>query len=221
MRVLIDTFKTTGNIHHAYLLEGEREGIRKELLHFIEKHLKINIIGNPDVWQSQFETFTIDDARKLREAQANKAIAGEKKIFIIETRGMTLEAQNSLLKVFEEPTPHTHFFMIVPSAEVFLPTLRSRTVIISQHNDTSSVSAETKEFLHASKDSRLKMIEEIIEEKDKARAIGLIDGLLKALHSKASPQILQELLKCRMYLHDRSPSLKLLLEHISLILPVE
>ena len=61
-----------------------------------------------------------------------------KKIFIIETGFFTREAQNSLLKVFEEePTEGTHFFVFTPSAETLLPTLRSRMVILHQKRKVS------------------------------------------------------------------------------------
>jgi hypothetical protein len=55
---------------------------------------------------------------------------GGKKIFIIETNSITPEAQNALLKVFEEPQANAHFFVIIPSAEILLPTLRSRMMIL-------------------------------------------------------------------------------------------
>ncbi len=220
MKILIDTYTKTGNLHHAYLLEGEREAIRSDLFGFIQNGLKISTVGNPDFWHTEHDTFTIDDARTLRQTQANKALSGDKKIFVIETRGMTVEAQNSLLKVFEEPTPHTHFFLIVPSAEIFLPTLRSRVALVSLHDTESKITNETKEFLGASIPDRLKIVGEIAEEKDKARAVTLIDGLLTKLHKNGEPAVLQELLKSRMYINDRSPSLKLLLEHIALIIPI-
>ncbi len=128
MKFLIDSYKKTGELHHAYVLEGDKENIRTQLFSFIEDQIQQSVRGNPDVWHSQFETLTVDDARALRDTQSNKAITTGKKIFIIETRLMTIEAQNALLKVFEEPTPNTHFFIITPTAEVFLPTLKSRVV---------------------------------------------------------------------------------------------
>jgi DNA polymerase III delta prime subunit len=219
MDLLIETYTKTGTIHHAYLLEGESEEIRTGLIDFIHKHFKLATIGNPDFWHERFETFSIDDARTIREAQANRPVAGDKKIFIIETRALTVEAQNALLKVLEEPTSGTHIFMILPSAEVILPTLRSRVMIISLRN-ANNTHTEAKNFIKSSLSERLSIVADIAEEKDKGKAQELVEGLISELYTKKGNEfVLQELLKCRMYINDRSPSIKLLLEHIACILP--
>ncbi|MBX4198219.1 hypothetical protein KW782_02680 [Candidatus Parcubacteria bacterium] len=219
MKILIDTYKNTGDIHHAYVLEGQAENIRDELFDFFKKHLKVSVTGNPDFWHSQYDTFAVDDARALREAQANKSLAGGRKIFVIETRGMTVEAQNSLLKVLEEPTAGTHIFIIIPSAEIILPTLRSRANVVS-YREKGDENHEAKTFLKATIPERLEMVSDIIEEKDKAGAAVLLDGLIYELHAKpGNEKALKEILNSRMYINDRSPSLKLLLEHIACVLP--
>ncbi len=218
MKLLINTYNQTRSLHHAYVIEGNRNDIREHLFLFIENEVKIPIKGNPDVWHQEHDTFTIDEARKLREVQSNKALSDSKKIFIIELNGITIEAQNSLLKVFEEPTPNTHFFIIAPSSELFLPTFRSRVMIVS-HDSENDFEEKSEQFLKKSIPERLKIVEQIVEEKNKVEAIKLIDGLIKVLHTKNRDSfILGELLKTRMFLNDRSPSLKLLLDHVSLII---
>jgi DNA polymerase III delta prime subunit len=224
MKILKDTYKKTGNLHHAYLLEGEKENSRKRLFNFIEKDLEQPIQANPDFWHQQFETFAIDDARALKEVHALKSFSQNKKIFILETVFMTNEAQNALLKVFEEPTPNTHFFIIMPSSDVLLPTLRSRLFIISRDVNTGESSegeVEAKKFLALPIPDRLKKVALLAEEKDKLGAINLVEHILKIAHAKKYPAaLLEDLLKTRSYLNDRSPSLKLLLEHIALTIPV-
>jgi DNA polymerase III delta prime subunit len=232
MKILKETFENTGDIHHAYLLEGEKELIREKLLDFVEKNLKHPTQGNPDFWHETFETFSIDDARKLRDMQSVKPLVHPRKIFIIEVLGMTVEAQNALLKIFEEPTPGTHFFLIADSADLFLPTLRSRMTIIFDEERSGSGKTLAKKFLSATQPERLKMIDEIVEEKDKAMAQILVDSIIVELQGqpsqgfgepkkdRAEASYLRELLMLRGYLADRSPSIKLILEHISLILPI-
>jgi DNA polymerase III delta prime subunit len=221
--MLIDTYKNTGSLHHAYIIEGDRTAVREALFSFIEKDVKENIQGNPDFWHGQFETFTIDDARKLQEAQAMKAFSDNRKIFILELNGMTHEAQNALLKAFEEPTPSTHFFIIAPSREIFLPTLRSRVQIISDTTEGGAGTIDPKEFLMSTPAKRLELIADIVEEKNKAEAVHLVNGIIVALSEskqEIAKEIYSELLKCRGYLNDRSPSVKLILEHLSLITPI-
>lgn len=237
MESFVNLFTSTGNLHHAYLFEGDEEATRAELLNFIETKLGQSTKGNPDVWQEKFEILTIDDARGLRERQANRAFSDGRKIFIITTRFATLEAQNSLLKILEEPTPNTHFFILSPNAQVFLPTVRSRLMIIKgpTGGNTFNEGADTqsdivRQFILATIPERLKFVADIIEEKDKTRAGAFVDALMKVLHKKTqvvapnskffdSDHIFEELLRSRAYLNDRSPSVKLILEHLSVTIP--
>jgi DNA polymerase III delta prime subunit len=222
MKILKDTFENTGNIHHAYIIEGERDIVRAELLDFLNTSFKHPTQGNPDFWHEQFETFSVDDARRLREMQNLKPIAYPRKIFVAEVLTMTVEAQNALLKIFEEPASGTHFFIIAHSAELFLPTLRSRVVVVATVSSLENKNISAKKFLSSSISERLTLVAVIVEEKDKAQANMLVDGIIRELSQKNienNAEFLQELLKLRSYLSDRSPSLKLILEHISLILP--
>jgi DNA polymerase III gamma/tau subunit len=218
MKILAETFKNTGTLHHVYVIEGDREQNRPELFTFIEKTLKEPIQGNPDLWHGQFETFAIDDARALREHQSQKSFSDSRKLFVIEASQLTIEAQNALLKMFEEPTPNTHFFLLIYSKELLAPTVRSRVQIISAENTFEKQDmSQAKSFIQASSAERLKMVADIVEEKDREAAIKLVDNLIHVLHGKKSdPETLKNLLHCRGYLQDRSPSVKLLLEHLAL-----
>ncbi len=219
MKILVNSFKKEGNIHHAYLIEGPLIGNREGLFDFLSNTFKHAIQANPDFWHGTFDQFSIDDARALKEAQAQKALSGDRKVFVIETQGMTIEAQNSLLKIFEEPTQGTHIFILIPSSYSIIPTLKSRLQLIADQSDYQKM-ASVKAFIGASIGDRLKMVGEMVEAKDKAGAIELVEGLLHEFHKKGTPEILKNLLKVRSYMNDRSPSLKLLLEHTAVILPV-
>ena len=134
------------NLHHACFLVGDTEAIFLKLKNFLEKRVGIKTSGNPDFWSGKFKTLTIDEARAIAELQERKSFVGKSlgseaskwrgKIFVIQADFITEEAQNSLLKVFEEPTSGTHFFIISPQ-DILLPTLRSRMQIIF-HSEMSS-----------------------------------------------------------------------------------
>ena len=188
MKLLTDTYKRGGTIHHAYAFEGGKEDIALGLFKFLEKDFGVKIKNNPDFSYQEFETFTIDDGRALQERHGRKSISG-KKIFIISTRFVTVEAQNSLLKIFEEPTKDTHFFLIMPNTQVLIPTLRSRLVVVgrddlgsgSQQDDLQSL---IKKFLAANVAERLALVKNIVEEKDKCKAIDFVTAL-EASHCSA------------------------------------
>ena len=225
--------------HHAYLIEGEGEIVLDELFEFFEQSLGIAVKGNPDFLHLTFDSFGIDEGRKLKEMQTGKAFAGDRRFFIVSTPSFTREAQNSLLKVFEDPSPNVHFFVVMPSADGILPTLRSRFFIIphkSKYKTKKTHSEKTisaKEFLENTSASRLIMIKGIVEEKEKDKALALLNDLEMELHvkliesveapsginSKQIAEFLEEIGRGKQYLHDRSSSVKLILEHVALVLP--
>ncbi|MDD5068222.1 MAG: hypothetical protein PHS53_04220 [Candidatus Pacebacteria bacterium] len=220
------------NLHHAYCIVGEREEVTSELLEFFERQLKVKTIGNPDFWRGEFDSLSIDDARQIAEIQSKKAYGiGNKKIFLILANKITREAQNALLKVLEEPTLDTHFFLVISSTEGLLSTLKSRLFIINT-NGENKWEADAKEFLSSAKPKRLtsvkKMTDEISDEKKtKADAISFlnaVEAVLKekvgTLKSKEDAKAFEELIKFRSYLGDQAPSVKMILEHLALILPV-
>jgi hypothetical protein len=185
MNLLRETHKKTGTIHHAYAFEGEKVDIVPSLFKFLEKDFGVSIKNNPDFFFQEFETFTIDDGRALQELHGRRAISG-KKIFIIYTRFVTTEAQNSLLKIFEEPTENSHFFLIMPNTHVLIPTLRSRLVVVGRSTlgdevKESDLQSLVKKFLSSNVAERLALVKNIIEEKDKGKAIDFVTAVERSI----------------------------------------
>lgn len=230
MQVLIDTYKNTGGLHHAYVIEGDRDTVFTALQTFLDTDMKWNTHANPDFWHATYDSFGVEDARDLKEMQQHKAFGEHgKKIFIVSFNFITLEAQNSLLKVFEEPTSGTHFFIITPSADIFLPTIRSRVIVMSHHTQQEEKGGglSIKNFLKSSLSERLEMVTQIIEDKEKIKAIEFLNQLERELLEKWGTDLDQEkintfkeIMKCRRYLGDRAPSVKLILEHVALSTPI-
>ena len=225
------TYKKTGDLHHAYFIESEggAEDMTSVLglTELISAHL-MPTRGNPDFWQRNYESFGIDEGRALKEMQQKVASSGNKKVFVIVAGSITREAQNSLLKMFEEPTAGSHFFLLMPSIETLLPTLRSRLMIVDTgkkggNKKIQSDLTEAKKFIKLSKPERLKFLAPLIEEVDRRKAVAFLDTLEQAI-SEDKKQIatrqeyLAELYAMKSYLHDRSSSVKMILEHLALIL---
>jgi len=212
-------------LSHAFLLE-EYEQILEELFAFLEE-IGVSTKGNPDFWHRDFEIFGIDEGRELRALQTQSAFRGDKRLFIIRTKTITTEAQNALLKTFEEPTAGTHFFLIVPNRDLLLPTLLSRVTIVGQKGILSKDTKEdslVNEFITATPPSRLKLLADVIEEKDRPSAMAFLNGLevayIKADKTKKNiSEFLETLLEFKKYLSGRGSSVKMILEHISLTAP--
>src|SRR3989338_6545980 len=112
------------NLHHANLLIGDHEEA-ESYFSLLCKRLSIKIANNPDLVIIRIDTFGIDEARELRVLSTRKAL-GDKKMFLIVPTRLTIEAQNALLKTFEDPFPNTYFFLAVREEHLVVPTLRSR-----------------------------------------------------------------------------------------------
>ena len=155
---LINKHLNKDNLHHAYLVEGARDEIVSQVLKFCEE-LDIKTLGNPDFVHISIDNFKIEDARNLKSYTAQKSFSSTKKIFIISANNFLLEAQNSLLKIFEEPIENTHFFLIVPDANALLKTLVSRFYLVSarqparnaSRSDSGGGLAETENIKDAEK----------------------------------------------------------------------
>lgn len=208
-------------LHHAYIVEGNREESFESLCLFCEDKLKTSIKANPDFWYESVDRFTILHARTLREMQMKRTL-GERKIFVVSFNFITREAQNALLKVLEEPTVGTHVFILTPSSNIFLDTVLSRVSILRSKKNTETISAD--KFLKASYDSRskivAKMIKDIKDEKiSKSEAIAFVQDISHSLHKNLqknpteTAKKLKNLQAVESYLQDNSSSVKILLEY--------
>jgi DNA polymerase III delta prime subunit len=236
MESILKTHIETGNFHHGYLLAGDFEISRKAALEAARVIFQgLPLETNPDFSHQVFELFGIQDSRELRQRASVTSFGEAGKVFIIEIFSFSAESANALLKLFEEPSKGTHFFIIVPSLDDVIPTLRSRLTIIDSA-DTQKAFDEEKmkfyeKFLKDLPGKRLESIKNII--KDKEKAINFLDELevilVRALEpplggftaksAKTKIQALEEIQKCRDFLSSRAGSPKIVLEHLALSLP--
>lgn len=87
----------------------------------------------PDVMEIAPEknTVRIDQIRLLKQMAYLKPMSGRRRVFIVdEAEKMNEEAENSLLKVLEEPPPHAHIVLVTSSPFLLLPTIRSRCQVL-------------------------------------------------------------------------------------------
>jgi len=210
-----------GNLnHHAYVVARTPLA---DVVSFVGKEVNQSTKGNPDFFVREYENLGVDDARQLVTLQSRKAARGGGKIFILGFESITHEAQNALLKVLEEPTKDTKFFLVVSNPLMLLGTLRSRLEELHLGNGTGDIE-NAREFLSASSSERLVMVSDIVKEKDKARARQLLDGVERVLYERKgkdadSVGVLEEISKLRSYAGQRGGSVKLVLEHLALVAP--
>ncbi len=218
----MDQFLDSQNLHHAYFLIGDKKNVFSILKKFLESELKVETAGNPDFWVGEFHNFAIDEAREVVTCAERKSFSGGKKIFIIQSDFITAEAQNSLLKAFEEPTLQTHFFIISPQ-DVLLPTLRSRVHVIPMSKTVFDIGGSVLKLKLADRLAKVKEITESIsdEEKTKQDAITFLNKVEKELYDlgiERSAKSLETCQKARESLYDRGAPVKIILENLVLSL---
>lgn len=230
---IFEHYKKTGYLHHAHLIEGDGATLVPILLSALERYMGIVAQGNPDVSMFSYESLGIDEARVLVEMQSRAGFGKSVlKIFIITTSSFTREAQNALLKTFEEPTASTHFFIILPRLNTILPTLKSRMVIVDRRltsvkreDDTNAIA---EKFLDSSLEERLVIAKKLTDKKtgepvDREKIRQVLDNLERILYTRLAgepkgAEIFREIFQAKTYLSDRGSSPKMLLDHLAIVL---
>ncbi len=178
--------------------------------------------SGPDFTVASYGVLGVDDARSLTDRAATKPLSAPQRTFVCFASGVTIEAQNALLKTLEEPPAHAQFVFVVSSPDQLLPTVRSRMerVAITQCTPQSG-----KEFISLTTDERIKKIQELLdtEERDMPSVLAFLTELEHTLgalpHSSGRTQALTALYRARKYAGDKGSLLKPLLEQVALLIP--
>ena len=239
---LIQKHLDKNNLHHAYLIEGKKEEIIPQIFVFL-KSIGVKTTNNFDFNQIVLDTFKIEDARNIKNQSIEKGISSEKKVFLISANNFLDNAQNTLLKMFEEPIPNTLFFLIVPNTAILLPTLLSRFYLIKGDSDLKSEIKQVEEFLKMSLNDRISFIKEMVaktkEENEenvevvsmesiRPKAIKFLNAIETVLHKKLirdsglttiQTDYFYQISKAREYLSVPGSSAKSLMESVALVVP--
>lgn len=209
--------------HHAHLIVGNRDVNYEQLRLVIREKVETNEIHSADVWSRIYESTTIDDAREIKEVQSTKPI-GERRIVLVSLSSIQSEAQNSLLKLFEEPASQTMFIICAGTTDIFLPTLLSRFSILEIKNDVQKKDIQNlvSQFLKSPIGKRFELIEDLVKEKDKVQTEHFLNGLEFSLHNQKqiNSTLFENIFSARRYIRSRSPSLKMILENLCVTVPV-
>ncbi len=223
---------------HSYFIAGALEEGISVARTYVEEVLGQSAENNPNIVVLRHGLLSVDDARRLRELAELAPSGSDRKSLIVSAGRLFHEAQNALLKLFEEPPAGTLLVLVIPSEGILLPTLRSRLIPLPGTR-TSEHSELTTEFLSVAPAARAKLVEKLLdraksdkdEEKQAARleALQLAEGLARVAHDewRAAPgatraeleAFLSDLNRFIPILHERSAPLKLMFEHVLLTLP--
>ncbi len=144
-----------GRLPHALLLEGPQGCGKRTLATEIAQGslctapltnrpcgecrdcIKVSKGVHPDLLlygedQSSSRSFHIDLVRQLRSEAYIRPNEGQYKIFVLENvQNMTIQAQNALLKILEEPPKNVHFVLTCENKALLLETILSRVIVLT------------------------------------------------------------------------------------------
>ncbi|HMO78036.1 MAG TPA: hypothetical protein PKA42_03640 [Candidatus Paceibacterota bacterium] len=206
--------------HHAKLLR--LDNLEPEVIKKFVSLIKVD-----DVEYLQFTNFGIADSRLLIEKAFVRPVVGQVQLLVISFKQITVEAQQALLKILEEPPAATIFLFCLPTTLHLLPTLMSRFQVLSPgESDLPKLKDNDQfhSFLSAHYNQRLTEIAERIKAKDQEWVTSIKVGLLAWLSHqdllKLKPELSQILLWSAELLQTRGSANKYLLEEIALSLPI-
>jgi len=222
------------NLYHSYIVEGDPDTMVPLLLEFLKIRKEIEP-QSPDVLSQSYKSFTIDDSREIKDWHSRKGISNSKKVCIIATNFINREAEQTLLKIIEEPGENTHFFIIIPDSSVLLPTIISRThVIKTKQIVDEGIKKEAIHFLGILPKDRINIVALIIKNNKDEESSGnlrhyatvFVNELESVFYQKFKKDIkdekikfvLNELQKAREYLSTPGASVKMILEHLALVI---
>lgn len=201
------------HLHHAYLLVGGADEARDEVESLFAKN-GITLKGSPDFFVFQEPLLGIDDARQISEQAIRHAFTG-RKVFLLSPEKASLEAQNALLKTFEEPIEHTHFFLVLREENLAISTLRSRMQVLYLTSESGG-QKEAQKFLGLSIKDRFNFVKKFVDGEKNLSVF--LDELLSVLKKGGDVEKVEKVYKLRLSSDDRGASPRLILEHLSLVL---
>lgn len=166
-----------------------------------------------------YDKVGIDEVRLITTQASLRPSVGDEHVFVIGSQFVTHEAQNALLKLFEEPPSGLSFHLVLPQSVGVLPTLLSR-VGQEIHHATHTDDSAWKVFLSAIPADRFKQIDAWQKTKD----LAWLQTIVRGVHQLKSTDLPADSLPALQFVGEklatRGASNKMLLEHLALALPL-
>ncbi len=200
--------------HHAYLCR----------VSIVKPESVADFVTSLEVTEVNYitlENFGIDDVRALTEKAFVRPQRGSIQLIVVCINSITIEAQQALLKLLEEPPASTAFVFCVSNTLYLLPTVLSRfqlTIINTNHEEGMNNPFFSK-FISLSIPERFNEITTRLTAKDTKWIDQIKDGLLwqlkhrSLIHSAESAALLFWIAE---HLQTRGASNKMLLEELAL-----
>ncbi|MEO8215700.1 MAG: hypothetical protein ABI718_01310 [Acidobacteriota bacterium] len=157
--LLIQTARS-GELHHSVIIHGPESDALTNLATELARALncgngtsgdgcascrRIDQDNHPDVHRTQVagdrKLISVEQVRTVANEAMLRPYEGRTKVFIVDpAEAMSTQAANALLKTLEEPAADTIFLLLTRSADLLLPTIRSRSqsVYVGPHRNKTA-----------------------------------------------------------------------------------
>jgi len=162
----------------------------------------------------------IDDSRSLVDEVFRTSATGAERLIAIIASDFTMEAQNALLKIIEEPPAGTSIHFFVPPGTTLLPNIYSRVQVVSGLVDATTALETFATWRALPLPEQLSMVETRTKNKDEAWIAAVTTGALitvRALAPTLSPTVAAGLLYALERVGTRGASNKMLLDEVVLL----
>lgn len=147
--------------------------------------LKPYEIPDIDIFRLTEASVGIGEIRLVKRSLMRKPFQGRySALLITHANAMTVEAQNALLKILEEPPDHALLILLTPILDNLLPTIQSRCkfILCKEIPETKDYADRAKDIEQLSLGQRLEYAVEIA--KDRESAAGFVESMLKKLRMR-------------------------------------
>ncbi len=188
-----------------------------------DSHPDVRIISNQLYDSSKKSTdILVDTVRNMKNEIYIKPYSAERKVYIVPCADtMNVYAQNSLLKVLEEPPRYCTIILIAENSDMFLPTILSRTVTLHFGELSSDEVCEYIHRLYPELDMNSVNVKANICGGSIGKALELVgDSSAEDLRKEAIGELVNLLNKGRRSIYDFTLFLKRNKNEISFIMSV-
>lgn len=198
------------------LIISEEQGL-ENAQKFLLNNFKINVSANSiQISIADKDSIGISDIVPIFEwAYLKKSEPAT--ALILEGEKLTIEAQNSLLKLLEEPPTNIFIAIFARNSELFLPTILSRTelTVLKATSSVSNLAADS--FLKANLLERFKIIDMmLLEERSRQIGLELIEELLRLIDKTVENLARFETLKLAYKGIKKRGNIKQIMEFVAL-----
>jgi len=180
-----------------------------------ENHPDVIIINS-----EKKDSIGIEKVRDLKILAYTKPFNTEHKLVIIQNGDLlTIQAQNAILKITEEPPEFTHIYLIVENHKNLLQTIVSRSeIIINKKNDKINVKlTEIENFCKLSQVDKFKFVDTLAKN-SKLQVQRFLDNfIVYARENQYNCSIISKLIKYKEAL-SKNVTKKLILDNLVILL---